>query len=456
MRIAISRDGDFYKRLSRLTGFIALQNVIVCFVGLADNVMIGAYSQDALGGVALANQLQFFLQMLAGGIAEGMAVIAAQYWGTKRTEPVKRVTTIALGFAIAAGLIFTAFGRLCPEGVLGLLTTDPAAIREGADYIRIVCFSYIPFCVTCVLITAQRSVENVTVGMLASLGGLGVNIALNYILIFGNLGAPRMGVRGAAIATLIGRLAEMSVALCYTAFKDKRLRYRLSDLLKLDKVLLRDYARVGTPVFLASASWGVAMTVQTAILGHMEAANSVIAANSIANTLFQLITVVVYGLASASGVVIGKAVGAGDNTRLKEYVDTLQIVFIAAGLATGAILFCLKGLILSMYSVTPEAYRMGDQFINVLCVTVVGTAYQCACLTGIVRGGGNTKFVFYNDLVFMWGLVLPASLLAAFVFHWQPVWVFVCLKADQVLKCAVAAWEVNSYHWVRKIARNER
>lgn len=455
MHISLSRDKGFYRQLIKLTSFIALQNVIACFVGLADNVMIGAYSQDALSGVALANQIQFFLQMLAGGIAEGMAVIAAQYWGTKRTEPVKRVTTIAMLFALFAGVLFFLMGQLCPEQALGLLTTDQASIQEGADYMRIVSYSYILFTASCVLVTAQRSVENVSVGMLASLGGLSVNIILNYILIFGHFGAPRMGVKGAAIATLIGRAAELCVVLLYTVCKDQKLRYRFRDLLKLDKLLLKDYARIGTPVFLASASWGVAMTVQTAILGHMEAANSVIAANSIANTLFQLITVVVYGLASASGVVIGKAVGRDDRAHLKEYVDTLQILYVIVGLLTSALLYACKGLILSMYRVTPEASQMAGQFIDVLCVTVIGTAYQCACLTGIVRGGGNTKFVFYNDLIFMWSIVLPISLLAAFVFHWPPVWVFFCLKADQLLKCIIAVWQVNSYHWVKKVARSE-
>lgn len=449
----LTKDRSFYRDLLNLTSFIALQNLIACFVGLVDNVMIGAYSQEALSGVALANQIQFFLQMLAGGIADGMAVIASQYWGTRRTDPIRRVVVLAVGFELIAGFAFLGVAQTMPGTVLSWLTPDVASAAEGAKYMRIVSWSYPMFAMTMLLVTAQRCVENVRVGMIASLSGLGLNIVLNYALIFGRFGCPEMGAEGAAWATLAGRTVELGVALFYTAKLDKKLQLRLHHFRTLDKTLLGDLLRVGTPVFLASASWGIAMTVQTAILGHMEDAGSVIAANSIANTLFQVITVVVYGLAGSSGVVIGKAVGRDDQIHLKEYVRTLQVLYVFIGLLTSVLLFAFRPLILSMYSVTAEAYQMASDFIGVLCITVVGTAYQCACLTGIVRGGGNTKFVFYNDLIFMWGIVLPLSLLAAFVFHWPPVIVFFCLKCDQLLKCLVAIWQVNSYHWVKKVTR---
>ncbi len=312
----LTRDKSFYNQVLRLTGFIALQNVIVCLVGLADNVMIGAYSQDALSGVALANQIQFFLQMLAGGIGEGMAVIAAQYWGTRRLEPIRRVVAIALILAAGTALCFLLVARLWPEGLLGLLTSDAGAIREGASYLRVICYSYPIFAVGLIFVTAQRSVENVTVGMIASLCGLGLNIGLNWALIFGNLGFPALGARGAAIATLAARVLECGVIVCYTYRVDRKLALKWAELKRLDRGLLRDFRKYGTPVVLASGSWGVAMTVQTAILGHL--GSSAIAANSIANSLFQVISVIAYGMASASGVVIGKAVGRGERERLME------------------------------------------------------------------------------------------------------------------------------------------
>lgn len=449
----LSRNRAFYRQAVRLTGFIALQNVIVCFVGLADNVMIGAYSQDALSGVALANQIQFLLQMLVSGVGEGMAVIAAQYWGTRRIRPIRGVVAIAAEFAVAMGAVFLALAQLCPEGMLGLLTADAAAIGQGAKYMRIVSYSYLFFGLSMVLISAQRSIENVRVGMYASIAGLLVNIALNWMLIFGNLGAPRMGVEGAAIATLIARVVECGVAALYTYRADRKLAAALRDFLHPDGALLRDFFRVAVPVILSGGSWGIAQAVQTGILGHMGSA--AIAANSIANSLFQVVSVVAYGMASASAVLIGKAVGSDDRDNLMGYVNSLQLMYLGIGIASGLVLFVGTDLVLGLYAVTPEALQMARDFLTVLSVTVVGTAYQCSCLTGIVRGGGNTKFVFYNDLIFMWGIVLPTSLLAAFAWGWSPVWVFFCLKSDQIIKCFVALWQVNSYRWVRKVTRED-
>lgn len=448
----LSRDKGFYRQILRLCGWIALQNVIVCLVGLADNIMVGAYSETALSGVALANQIQFMLQMLVSGVGEGMGVLAAQYWGTGRLKPIRQVTAIALELALGIGLVFLGIGLCWPESILGMLTLEQAVIREGAAYLRIVCFSYPFFCLGMVWVCAHRSVENVAVGMVASICGLVVNIGLNWILIFGHLGLPALGARGAAIATLIARIVECGVVILYTYRIDKKLALALEHWKKLSKTLLRDFAKVATPVVLSGGSWGIAITVQTGILGHLGSA--AIAANSISNSLFQVICVAAYGMASASAVIVGKAVGRGDKD-LRTQVNTLQVLFVAVGVVSGLSLFFLKDAILSLYAITPEAAELSRSFMVILSVTIVGTAYQVSCLTGIVRGGGNTRFVLYNDLVFMWSIVLPISLMAAFVFHWPAVWVFFCLKSDQLTKCAVAAWQVNSYRWVKKVTREE-
>ena len=449
----LTKDKQFYRQIFRLTGFIALQNVIASFVGLADNVMIGAYSQDALSGVALANQVQYLLQMLAGGIGEGMAVIAAQYWGTRRLEPIRRVLAVALTSVFGVAMLFFGIARLLPQGVLQLLTTDSGAIAQGALYMRTVAFSYPFFCITMVFLAGQRSVENVSVGIFASFSGLGIKILLNWLLILGNMGFARMGTQGAAISTLVGRMVECGVCLLYTYGIDHKLALGISHFRRFDKLLLKDFHHYGTPVVMAFGSWGIAMLIQTDILGHM--GSNAIAANAIASSLFQVISVALYGISSASGVVVGQVVGSGNMPKLKEYVKTLQWLFLAIGLLSAALLYWCKDGVLTLYSVTPEAMVMANGFMIAQSVTIIGSAYQTPVLSGIVRGGGDTKFVFYNDLTFMWGIVLPISFLGAFVFHWSAVAIFCCLKADQVLKSFVAIWEVNSYRWVRKVTRDD-
>jgi len=293
------------------------------------------------------------------------------------------------------------------------------------------------------------------VGFVDSCAALVVNLVLNYGLIFGHFGLPAMGIRGAAIATLVSRIVELSIVVLYLAFLDRRLRVKPAELFRTDREITGKFFKVALPVMASGTSWGIAMAIQTAFLGHLE--ESVITANSIASTLFQVVSVFIYGSATASSVMIGKTMGEGrdDPDGLKKEIrhraGWMQILFLCLGAATGLILFSSRGLILGFYDIGPETERLARQFMAVLSVTVVGTAYQMACLTGIVRGGGDTKFVFINDLIFMWGIILPTSYLAAFVFQFPPVVIFACLKADQILKCFVAVVKVNRYGWMKKI-----
>lgn len=448
MRILV-KEKSFYRTLFPLIAVIALQNVITFVVALADNVMLGMYNETALSGAALVNQIQFLLQMVVGGIGEGMIVMTSRFWGAKDISSIKKTTAIGmlLGVVLAAAMWAVVF--FMPGEVLSLFTFEQAVVAEGTQYMQIVCFSYAFFAVNTILLASLRSVETVQIGFVVSVISLGVNIFLNYMLIFGNLGAPGLGSRGAAIATLAARIVEMSITCIYAFRIDRKIRMKIRDLLRISKGIFRQYIKVGTPVIVSGAMWGVAMAIQAAILGHMGAA--AIAANSIAAAVFEVVTVVAYASASAAAVVIAKTLGEGKKEMIKPYTQTLQVIFLLIGAATGILLFFLKDAVVSLYSITPATKQLALEFMMILSVTVVGTAYQMPALTGIVRGGGDTKFVMINDLIFMWGIVLPVSALAAFVWNWSPVLVFICLKADQILKCFVAVIKVNRYRWIKQI-----
>ena len=187
---------------------------------------------------------------------------------------------------------------------------------------------------------------------------------------------------------------------------------------------------------------------------------STIAANSIASTLYQMLKVAIVGASSAAAVLIGKTIGGGRMDVIKSYAQTLQVMFVAIGVCTTTLLFILRVPVVNLYAaispdLSPETYQMALDFLLVLCVTGFGTAYQMPVSTGIVRGGGDAKFVMYNDLISIWGIVIPASLLAAFVFKWPPVVVIACLNADQVFKCGAAFVKVNRYRWMKKLTRPE-
>ena len=448
------REKGFYRSFFSMTGVIALQNLILFSVNLADNVMLGRYSDEAMSGVALVNQIQFLLQMMVTGVGEAVVVLATQYWGKHQVKTIRKITGIGLWLGVGVATLLFAVVGIWPEFCLGLLTDDQPVIDEGVRYLRIICFSYPLFAVTNVLLCSLRSVETVKIGFAVSLSTLLINVFLNYLLIYGKGGAPRLGAQGAAIATLAARAVECLIMILFTAFADRKIRFRLTDLRGASGALWKDYLRSGLPVFLSNTLWGFAMMVQTAILGHMGMAT--IGANSIAVTVFQVLTVITYGSASAASVLIGKTIGEGNVARVRQYAKTLQVLFLLIGVVTGLALFFCRDLVLLLYGdVSEEIRQLARQFMTVLSVTVCGTAYQMAVLTGVVRGGGDTRFVMINDLIFMWGLVLPLSLLAAYQWGWPPVAVFICLKCDQVLKCLVAVVKVNRYRWIRVLTRPE-
>lgn len=450
MRLFV-RDKEFYKSFLKLTGVMALQNLITFTVNLADNIMIGAYSQDALSGVSLVNQIQFLLQMLVLGVGNGIAVLGAQYWGKKQVGPIRKVVSVGMLFALVIGISMMLLTFFLPEKVLSLLTNEQDVVKEGAKYLVIVCFTYLFFAITNVLLASLRSVETVKIGFIVTLAALVVNIFLNYGLIYGRLGMPELGVEGAAIATLAARILEFVIVLGYVLFFDRKIRWQPKQMFCIDKIMFQDYCKVGIPLIFTDGIWGIAMSVQTAILGRL--GSDTIAGNSIAVTIFQVVTVLTYAAANSSSVIIGKTVGEGDIPRVKQYAKTLQMLYLMIGVLTSGILLLCKNSIISLYDVTPNAKVLANQFICVLAFTVIGTSYQCPCLTGIVTGGGDTKFVLINDFIHQWFVVIPSAFLCAFVFK-TPLWVvFLCLKSDQILKCFVAIFKVNRFRWIRQLTR---
>jgi putative MATE family efflux protein len=460
-KINITKDRSFYRSFFSVWSMLVLFNIITLGVNLADNVMVSAYSEAAMAGVSAVNQVQFLFQQLLLGAGDAAVVLSSQYWGQKRTEPIKRIATGALLLGAGLALLLFVLAAVTPETLVSMFTNDAAIHAAGVEYLRIMKYSYLIFAMTHLLLAVLRSVETVRIGFWVSISTLVVNCGLNYLLIEGRLGAPRLGVTGAAIATLSARVAELIIVVVYILCLDKKLCWKLKDFFRWDKLLAKDYFKLVRSFLTTSLLFGGAVMLQTVILGHMDAgdgAGSTIAANSIASTLYQMLKVAIVGASSAAAVLIGKAIGSGRMDVIKSYAQTLQLMFVGIGVCTSTLLFILRVPIVNLYAaISPdlaqETYQMALDFILVLCVTGFGTAYQMPVATGIIRGGGDAKFVLINDLISIWGIVLPVSLLAAFVFKWPPVAVIACLNADQVFKCGAAFIKVNRYRWMKKLTR---
>lgn len=446
-----TKDGSFYRSLILLAVPISLQNLVTFAVNFADNVMIGSLGDDAISGVYVGGQLQSVVQMFVGGIEGAILILAAQYWGRKDRDSIRKVVSIGVKFALGVGLFTTLVAVLFPQWVIRIFTTEPGVIREGAAYVQIVGFTYLFFSVSQVMIAAMRSVETARIGLYISCMALVVNVCLNYVFIFGHLGFPAMGVRGAAVATLISRIMEMCVSIGYVFLVDKKLRFGWRDLLHTDGQLLRDFVRYGLPIIGGQVVWAVNSLANTKILGYYSA--GVIAAASITGMLHNLVYVWMNGMSSAVGIITGKTVGAGQYEKMKEYSKTVQMMFLFVGLISGAAVFLFRDGFISLYNASPEAQEYSRQFINVISVTIIGTCYQAACLFGLVKSGGDISFVFKNDTIFVFLVVIPSSLIAMWL--GAPPWVvFACLKCDQILKCFVAIVKINRYNWMKNLTRD--
>ena len=446
-----TKDRSFYRSLVTLAVPISLQNLVTFAVSFADNVMIGSLGDDAISGVYIGGQLQSVLQMFVGGIEGAILILAAQYWGKKDTQSIRKVVSIGIKFALAVGLLSSLVAVLFPQWVIRAFTTEPGVIQEGAAYVQIVGFTYLFFSVSQVMIAAMRSVETARIGLYISCMALVINVCLNYVFIFGHFGFPAMGVRGAALATLVSRILEMCVGVGYVLFVDKKLRFGLKDLLHTDRQLLQDFIRYGLPVIGGQVVWAINSLANTKILGYYSA--GVIAAASITGMLHNLVYVWMNGMSSAVGIITGKTVGAGQYEKMKEYSKTVQMIFLFVGLISGAAVFLARDGFISLYNASPEAQAYSRQFINVISVTIIGTCYQAACLFGLVKSGGDISFVFKNDTIFVFLVVIPSSLLAMWL--GAPPWVvFACLKCDQILKCFVAIVKINRYNWMKNLTRD--
>ncbi len=447
----ITRDKTYYQSLIRLAIPVALQSLITFLVTFADNLMVNSLGDAAVSGVYMGSQIQTLIQMFTSGIGGAILIISAQYWGKQDTKHIRCIVAIGLRISIVVGLAFTVIGLIFPEQIIHIFTPDTDVIREGAIYFRWVCLSYVFFCVTQALISAMRSVEVTRIGMWVSLASLFVNISLNYVLIFGKLGFPAMGVQGAAIATLLTRVTEAAVILLYVCLYDKRLSFRLSHLFLHDSGLAHDFIKYGLPLVAGEIVWSVNMMCNSKILGGYGA--SVITAASVVNTLNTLAFITISGLSSAVGIITGKTIGAGKTELMKEYAYTTQILFLGVGLFSGALVALIAKPFIGLYTgISADAAHQSLMFARVMAVTIIGTGYQMPCLFGLVKSGGDIHFVFRNDTIFVFLVVLPSAIIAAWL--GAPAWVtFACLKCDQILKCFVAVVKINRFNWMKNLTR---
>lgn len=445
-----TKERQFYKTFFGMMIVLALQNLVAYSVNMADNVMLGSYNQNALSGAATVNQIFFMVQQFALAFGNALVVLASQYWGENRKEPIRILTGIALKAGLICGVILILLCTVMPKQLLQLFTTSPEIISQGLGYLNLLKWTFALYIITNILMAALRSVGIVNISFYISLISLLVNVAINYTFIFGRFGMPELGITGAAIGTLTARILELAIVIIYIV-KDKKIELLKGGLFKKDRLLLKDYIKAATPIILAQVLWGISVPMQTAILGHLS--EDAIAANSVATTFYQYLKVIVIAMTSASAVMMGNGVGKGNMKRIRSDARTLATIDVIVGLILGIVLFALKNPLLSMYQLSDEALRLADHLIVIMSFVMVGMSYQMPVSAGIIQGGGDTRFNMIMSMISTWLIVMPLSFAAAFWWKWPVELVVIVIQSDQFFKGIPAFIRFRSYRWVKKLTK---
>ena len=455
------RDKEFYKNIFRISLPAAFSSLVSFLVVVADDIMVsrsggGATAQAAVSQI---NALTAFYTATLLGLVSGSSVLISQYWGKKDMKRIQRIFSLVFLISLFAACLFVAAAKLFPEPIVHLVMKESngEAVRLALSYFSVVCFSYLPYAVSQSLSGMLRSVEVVRVTLYVSIVSLFINIGLNAAFIFGvpALGIPEMGVKGAALATLITRLIEMVIVCVYAFRVQKVIKIRPLDLFKLDRSLSRDYARYGLPVGFTDMQWSLIGMLKAAIIGQL--ATGFIAANSIANSMMNLGTMFTFALAGGACVMVGKVVGRGDYETARSYSETIQVMFALIGVVMALAVFAVRGPFTRLYGSAedPEVYSLSTTMIAIGAATLLGTSYHASCFIGINRGAGDSRFVAAVDSVCGWVVVLPAMLIAVRL-NWPLPVVFLMTRIDQCFKWIIAFFRLRGNRWIKNVARGEK
>lgn len=428
---------------------ITIQNLVAFLGNAIDTVMIGQISEIAFSGTSLANQVFFIITMILSGIAGGSNVLISQYWGRKDRKSIYHVLSYTYRFALGFVCLIVFFSFFFPTTVLKIFSNDAQLIEQGSLYLRYVCLSYLFFAISTITVQILRSVHEVKISMISSIIALVCNALLNYVLIFGNFGFPKLGLMGAGIATTIARLIELCAVMIYVYRYEKNLHLRLHKLKALDKDVLRLFFQKCGPVCANEAMWSLGESCVVMIIGRL--GPSVVMAMGIYNVIAQLSSVLMNGLDSAACVLIGNTLGArrlDDLHILRSYFQKLSLMI---GGFDGMLMLGSIPIAFLMYPMNEQTRAITLQILILGAIIEVFKAFQCMNMMGILRGGGDVKFACMNDIIFLWGLALPLGFICAVLLKLPFAIVFFAIKSDQIVKCITSEWRIRKNHWMKAI-----
>ena len=448
----ISKEKNFYKLIMSIALPIAVQNLINFAVGMIDTMMLGSLGEIQLSAAAIGNNLFFILMVLMFGLAGGSNILISQYWGKGDVKSIHKILALMYRACIVITSIFIGIAMFIPSMFIKLYTSDINVIEAGSAYLRIVAIGYIFYAITNCTIMILRSVKTVRISLVVYTASLVDNAFFNWVFIFGKLGAPALGVKGAAIATVIARITEFTIVMCFMVFFENKINLKVKHLLKVDKVILKDYIANCTPVLFNELLWSSGSTMISIIIGRL--GTETVAANSISNVVFNFVTVFIFGLSNATAVIIGNTIGEGKNDKAREYARTIGVLSVLMGIMAAIVIQIIKPFVVDFYNVSELTKSIAIDLMSVTSIIVIFQSLGINLMMGVLRGGGDAKFVLINDIIFMWVVAIPLGFIAAFILNWPVAVVFFIVKSDEIIKSIISVIRVFSGKWVRNLTRD--
>lgn len=440
------RKRSLRKEIVRLALPIALQQFMTALVGACDAIMLGKLSQDAMSAVSLATQVTFVFNLFMFAFMAGENMFVAQYYGKGDYTGISQVFSLVTKICGCIAVVFLAGTLFFPEQLMRILTNEETLIVLGSEYLRVIGISYVFSGIAQIFLAIMKNCGAVNMSTLINGVMVILNIALNAVFIFGLSGFPKMGIKGAALATVLATVVQFLWSVGYVLCRIRAVKFSLRS---CEKKLFGRFWQKTVPLLINNLAWGIGFSMYSVIMGHL--GTDAVAANGIANISKNLVVCFCLGLGNAGSIIVGNRLGADRLQEAKEVGETLTKTAIIAGIVSGLVLIALSPFITEMVDLTPTARGYLQKMLLISSYYIAGKSVNCMTIGGIFAAGGDSKFGMLCDSVTLWCIIVPLGCICAFILKLPVMVVYFVLNLDEIIKLPVVYKHYKKYKWIKNL-----
>lgn len=440
------RKRSLRKEIVRLALPIALQQFMTALVGACDAIMLGKLSQDAMSAVSLATQVTFVFNLFMFAFMAGENMFVAQYYGKGDYTGISQVFSLVTKICGCIAVVFLAGALFFPEQLMRILTNEETLIVLGSEYLRVIGISYVFSGIAQTFLAIMKNCGAVNMSTLINGVMVILNIALNAVFIFGLSGFPKMGIKGAALATVLATVVQFLWSVGYVLCRIRAVKFSLRS---CEKKLFGRFWQKAVPLLINNLAWGIGFSMYSVIMGHL--GTDAVAANGIANISKNLVVCFCLGLGNAGSIIVGNRLGADRLQEAKEAGGTLTRTAIIAGVVSGLVLIALSPFITKMVDLTPTARGYLQKMLLISSYYIAGKSVNCMTIGGIFAAGGDSKFGMLCDSVTLWCIIVPLGCICAFILKLPVMVVYFVLNLDEIIKLPVVYKHYKKYKWIKNL-----